>query len=441
MLKSITIKNFKSYEAAELPLSTLTFLIGANASGKSNAIEAIRLLHLLSQGTRLDDIERSIAKESSDIRGQSKDLFRNCETRITLDIKGEDIPSDWNSLSISFERTGEQLEIVDEEIKSTSARNTSKFPLYHASGSQNALTDEIVVQYNNFGKGGNKPSISCSNKSAVFYQLTSPAPFGKHIKSQKIIPQVTAAFRDSLRNMLFLDLRPALMRGYSYADMEDIHTNGDNISAVIHRICKKNNESEKLLDFIRFLPEQDIADIEFIITARNDVMLRLKETFGNEAQVMDAPLLSDGTLRVMGIAAALLTAKKNSLVVIEEIDNGVHPSRAEGLVQQIKKVASERELQVLVTTHNPALLDAIPNESLADVLCCFRDTDNGSSQIKRLGDMSQYPELVAQAPMGQLVTQRTLDRFLKDKRTDEDRIHSGQQWLRMMNSTSQGGMS
>lgn len=45
MITSISVENFKSYGAsARLPLSPLTLLIGTNASGKSNLIEAIRLL-------------------------------------------------------------------------------------------------------------------------------------------------------------------------------------------------------------------------------------------------------------------------------------------------------------------------------------------------------------------------------------------------------------
>ena len=43
MITSFTLKNFKSYIEAEMPLATLTFFIGPNASGKSNALEAIRL--------------------------------------------------------------------------------------------------------------------------------------------------------------------------------------------------------------------------------------------------------------------------------------------------------------------------------------------------------------------------------------------------------------
>lgn len=50
MIQEIHIKDFKSYQSAKLKLSPLTMLIGANASGKSNALEAIRFLNWLAQG-------------------------------------------------------------------------------------------------------------------------------------------------------------------------------------------------------------------------------------------------------------------------------------------------------------------------------------------------------------------------------------------------------
>ncbi|BBH39577.1 hypothetical protein myaer102_21110 [Microcystis viridis NIES-102] len=47
----------------------------------------------------------------------------------------------------------------------------------------------------------------------------------------------------------------------------------------------------------------------------------------------------------------------------EEIDNGVHPSRADNLVKQIREIALERKLRVLITSHNPALLDAVSSHA------------------------------------------------------------------------------
>lgn len=158
-------------------------------------------------------------------------------------------------------------------------------------------------------------------------------------------------------------------------------------------------------------------------------MVRLHESFGGRERVVDAPLLSDGTLRVLSIAATLFSARDNSLVIIEEVDNGVHPSRAETLVNQILQIASARNLQVLITSHNPALLDAVPDKALGDVLCCYRDIITGFSKIMRLKDLDRYPILVAQGSLGQLATKRILERFLKDNTTSQERKAAALSWL------------
>ena len=44
MIKTITIKNFKSITAADLPLGNVNVFIGANGSGKSNILEAVGMV-------------------------------------------------------------------------------------------------------------------------------------------------------------------------------------------------------------------------------------------------------------------------------------------------------------------------------------------------------------------------------------------------------------
>jgi predicted ATPase len=129
------------------------------------------------------------------------------------------------------------------------------------------------------------------------------------------------------------------------------------------------------------------------------------------------------------VAATLLSAPVGAFVIVEEIDNGVHPSRAEALVKEIQKVSEQRNLRVLLTTHNPALLDALPDSALGDVLCCYRDAESGNSKVARLGDIERYPELVAQGTLGELVTNRILEQFLKDRTTTEERVQSSLKWL------------
>jgi predicted ATPase len=111
----------------------------------------------------------------------------------------------------------------------------------------------------------------------------------------------------------------------------------------------------------------------FLTGPRGKVMVQLQESFGATERYCEAALLSDGTLRVLAIAAAMLSATEGSLVVIEAIDNGVHPSRAEHLLTSIRAIAERRNLRVLLSTHNPALMDALPDAALGDVVFCYRD--------------------------------------------------------------------
>jgi predicted ATPase len=424
VLTQLSLRNFKSYREASLPLAALTFLVGANTSGKSNVLEALRVLHWLARGGRLDDAGRS--GQTAIVRGQVRDWFRDPAQAFSLGLHLADAPQGWSDFRIDIALQAERLLVVDERV----TQPREKVPLYAVDSSPNPHTDEIRVAYNNFSQGRNKPHIPCSNRQAMFYQLETPGRFeAKHAQSQQLIPAVTRALRESLREIVFLDPHPAQMRGYAYVGDGRIEEDGSNLSAVLYRIWETEAGRQGLLGFIRSLPEQDIRGLEFIHTVRHDVMVRLVESFGSQHHPVDAPLLSDGTLRVLAVAATLLTAPEGALVVIEEIDNGVHPSRAELLVQQIQRVATERRLRVLLTSHNPALLDALPDESLADVVCCWRDSSEGDSRLARLGDLDRFPELVAQGPLGQLMTRRVLDRFIKDPRTPQERQAQALDWL------------
>lgn len=432
MLTSLTLRNFKSYQEATLSLAPITFLIGANASGKSNALEAIRLLSWLAKGSRLDDIERNIQSGNAIARGQAIDLFGAEKQYFTLGTHIDNAPDGWTDFEIEIGLLSDQLIIIGESV--SKASKDQELTLYKIDGDPNLHTDEISVMYNNFKKGGNKPHIPCSNRQAIFYQLETPSRFQQnHTQSQKIIPAVTKVIRETLRNIVFLDPRPAVMRDYAYAKYDDIKEDGSNLSSVLYAVCQQGEtQKNKLLDFIRSLPEQDITDIRFIITDRKDVMVKLIESFGNKEHQIDAPLLSDGTLRVLAIAATLLSVNPGTFVIIEEIDNGVHPSRADNLVKQIREIALERKLRVLITSHNPALLDAVPDSDIGNVLCCYRDPQAGDSRIVRLADLERFPELIVQGTLGQLMTKQVLDKFLKDKSTAEQRQQNALSWLEQL---------
>ena len=219
------------------------------------------------------------------------------------------------------------------------------------------------------------------------------------------------------------------MRLYSHKSDRLLDRHGENLSGVLYNLCQISAIKSEILEFVRSLPEQDIENIDFLETARGEVMLRLTETFGGISTSYDATNLSDGTLRVLSIAAVLFSAPEQSIVVIEEIDNGVHPNRAENLLKRISSIAKFRHLRVLISSHNPALLDALPNEAIPETVFCYRSPDNGSSQLVRLRDISDYPELIAQGTLGHLMTQGLLERFVKYHPDNEQKKQKAREWL------------
>ena len=481
MLTAFTLKNFKSFRDARLPLGTLTMLVGANSSGKSNLIEALRLLSWIGQGQRLPNIQRALSADDQVIRGRIHEILPEGETTFTLGCEIE--AETWNKLTVTLENRNGDLHIAEESVtdKATGAALYMVIP--------GSLHGNIRVSYNNIARGGKKPQIICSDQMAVFCQLDTEGRFGaKHEKARKIIPEAAAIFGRELSNMLILDPIPAKMRGYSFPSEWELGNDGRNLSSTLCRLIdseinlnnlptstkfNKKHEQEILellikkaekikeqpdtslikrfeerelikikklenqniiINFCKSIPEQQIKDIDFQTTPRGEVMVTLTETFGGKVREVPAALLSDGTLRVLAIAAAMLSAPEGGLVVIEEIDNGVHPSRAKHLIEKIYEIAKARSLRVLLSTHNPALLDALPDAALPDAVFCYRDPEHGDSRLVRLADLPSYPKLVAQGPLGYLTTTGALDRFVKQRPRIEAGRKRGKAWLESLDA-------
>lgn len=440
MLTAFTLKSFKSYREARLPLGPLTVLIGANAAGKSNAIEGLRLLSWLAQGQKLSTIQYTVNSAERIVRGRVEDLCYRGETVFGLGCDLDD--AEWGTLRMQVGLRDGELHVVSERVEDA----REKVPLYDLDQPSQGLSTDAGVAYNNFSKGRNKPHVLCSDQMAILAQIDSAARFATaHKRAQETIPKVARRYQALLSNILFLDPVPARMREYSFMSDKRLLGDGTNLSSVLFRLWGRPTEvnvepyavnRRSILDFIQSLPEQDIAGLDFLDGPRGEVMVKLQETFGGERRDYDASLLSDGTLRVLAIAAAMLSAAEGSLVVIEEIDNGVHPSRAHHLLSCIRSIAERRHLRVLLSTHNPAMLDALPDAAVPDVVFCYRDQASGASCLVRMENIPDVPELLAQGSLGHLMTTGALERFVKNHPGSEERKRRARDWL---NAIVQGG--
>jgi len=75
-------------------------------------------------------------------------------------------------------------------------------------------------------------------------------------------------------------------------------------------------------------------------------------------------MLSTGTLRLLALLALLRHPKPPSLIVVEEIENGLDPRSIHLLVEEIRNAVLDGATQVILTTHSPYLLDLLTLEHL-----------------------------------------------------------------------------
>ena len=95
-------------------------------------------------------------------------------------------------------------------------------------------------------------------------------------------------------------------------------------------------------------------------------------------------------------------------MVLKELENGLHSSQAGRVLQLISETSSQFGTQTLLTTHSPALLNALSGDQVRDVVVCFRDEDSGSSRLRRLSELPGYASLMASGRLGDVVTKGEL---------------------------------
>ena len=458
MITEIRLNNFKSFKASRLKMSRVTFLIGANASGKSNAIEALKFASWMGHGDRLDDIEKRLGKSGS-IRGGVRNLFLCGQKSVVAGEATASIVSVGPSakkFKIGFDVTSEtkgfrfEQTICEQEFSDASRHLVvsaeeltcvgQRQPLFRIKpNGASADSETVKVTWDNGKRGGQKPVVICSNRRAIFQQMKDDDRFGMKPGTSPVA-NASRALSEILDNIHFVSPDVSKMRGY--VQMQSgvrLDEDGGNLSSVIFDLCTKKRMERPLTEFIRSIPEQNIRSIQFVRTSANDVMVALQENFGAFLPT-PASVLSDGTLRVLAIGAALFNVPSGATVVIEEVDNGIHPSRAKHLVSQFYEIAAARDIQIVLTTHNPALMDAVPQEDLPNVLCAYRDPKALTSCIRRLGDMPQYDNLALRGSLGKAATDKELERMVTDVRTDKDIRREHLAWIEDFMS-ARGGVS
>jgi len=364
MLRALHLTNWKSFGSTggEIPLGQVTFLLGPNGSGKSNALDALRFLQGAALGYPLGEVLRGTIDTGRrgwpGIRGGDQEARR-------LGVKSY-------SVACSF--------------VSPSDTDAAKFTV--------SVDDEVSRAYQLFDGLGVNMTWAGSHTAegvAVYLRdlislLRSTAP--------GIPPNARAAIaltwlEDFLRvRTHLLEFNPVLMRAYRSMKATSLGDAGENVSAIL-RGCNPST-LEDIQDWISELCGPSVRGIEFDETKFGEVVFYLNE---GEGRKISARSVSDGTLRFLGLATAILTSKEDSLLVLEEPDTGLHPARLGLLAELLQDTAKRRKLQILATTHSSTLLAYLRPEVLGEAVALRRDPETGESRASALAAIPHFETL------------------------------------------------
>jgi len=409
MLKKLILKNWKSFRDAELPLDPLTVLIGTNASGKSNVVEALEFLQRIAKG---ENIEAALAgdKTLTSIRGGVEWAAKNGENEFTLKVLVADRNNKTDYLYTITLQTRPTIHSLTEKI-TIYQDDHEYFPIeFGLSGDKFSARSSLLNRSDFSGLPLHfiESNFLSEPSKKESYQLNYFKKNSINIINNIILP--------TIENILVLNLVPYKMRDYSRLS-EILESDGSNIAGVLAALDgeQKAEVESTLSAYIKDLPEGDIKRVfaEPVGRLKTDAMLYCEEEWKpGEMTLIDARSMSDGTLRFIAILTALLTRPEGSQLVIEEIDNGLHPSRAELLVRILREIGSKRKIDILLTTHNPALLDALGPEIVPFVVVAHRDSETGESKLTLLEDIDNFSKLFASYSLGDMTTKGAIERSL-----------------------------
>ena len=384
MITRLVIENFKSLRKVDLTLERVNLFIGTNASGKSNFLDALRVLQGVGNGFTISEIfngkPRSTTNEVWEgIRGGSAHACfagadEGREVRVEVHGRLEEAP---------FYTWLHQIALLPVEGVVSAESYT-----LNETGSE--ITSPTMPRHSYL-----------NDFSTVGLRANSMLTEGYHDDDDPVIQIIS-----SLANAQRIDLAPDVLRSYSQADQaQRMGERGENFAALVKTVCRDERTKDAYLSWLRQLRPEEIDDVGTLSGAVGEPMFMLQEG----GQTFPAPVLSDGTLRFAALTAAFFQPDMPRIMTIEEVENGIHASRLQLLLELLRSQAAASYTQVIATTHSATVLDWLQKDEYKTTFFCQRDEATSESYIRALADIPHFLDAVEKTPVSELFAEGWLE--------------------------------
>ncbi|EFK07330.1 RecF/RecN/SMC N-terminal domain protein [delta proteobacterium NaphS2] len=386
MINRIKISEYKSLEDVEINLSPLSILVGPNGAGKSNFLDALQLLSKIATSRTLKEafeppyrgkplesftfthhgiaglLEKDRLSFSIEVDVELSQSVIEAVNRQIREMKrsGVDIPGSngkkkklptvrENYLRYRIEveilpRSG-FLRVVDEYLGALTRKGeptASRRPFLSREGERLHLRLE----------GQAHPTYYERFLDHSILSLPHYPPHYPHL----------AAMRKELESWLFFYFEPRerMRAANPVKEVRHIGLMGEELPAFLNTLKTLDPSQFKAVEKALSIIVPNIEGIVVDVNNLGEVELRLIES----GIPIPARVLSEGTLRLLGLLALTGAKEPPSLIGFEEPENGIHPRRIRLIAELLKTRASFGHTQYIVTTHSPLLPDLVEDETL-----------------------------------------------------------------------------
>ena len=428
MIQRIFVRNYKSLQNTEVVFSgPLTVIFGPNAAGKSNLFDAIQLVSRIVTS-------RNLKEAFSGHRGLPIECVHydrgNASTLDEKEWHGMDFEIDVRLTNRVIEETERLIHNLrtdlgdagqgvskDDAPKKRITNPLLRYTIYLEVSSRTGQArkkDERLValrQHDNSEKARGA-FIEKNDKDRLSLRMegqSRPTYYDLGLDSAVVASELYAphyphitAFKEEMRRCQFYYFEPReLMRaGNAIADVTQIGPRGEDLAAFYYTLQERNQAQFTNLkrNAAAILPR--LTNLTLDKRKSGEIFI---ETHEGEASYSNR-LISEGTLRVLGLLAVLSPSSGSTTIGYEEPENGVHPRRISQIADLLKNAAGE-DRQILVNTHSAVLAGYFENQNLmicrrAATLTCFTPFVTVGSLFKKSDIQENLEEQIVRGDYG-----------------------------------------
>ncbi len=368
MLKRVKIQGYKSLVDVEVYLQPLSVLFGPNASGKSNFLDALQLLSRISNSNTLrvafEPPYRGKPLESFTFGPNGiKDLLaqERVSFSIEVDIELSQVVIDTVNRQIQgvgspkIIREGKEINAKPDikPLHDTYLRYRIEIESLPKHGVLR-IADEEIHTLDAHGELSNYHLSLDKNAANPLQSMLAQPPYF-------LFSPYVVALRQELASWFFFYLEPReyMRLPTPVKEVRHIGLRGEEISAFLNTLRSLDEVQFEAVGNALNMVIPSITGIDVSVNDLGEVELNLMEG----QMPISSRVVSDGTLRILGLLALSGAKEKPSLIGFEEPENGIHPRRL-SLIASLLQSRARHNTQVIVTTHSPILPDLIPHKFL-----------------------------------------------------------------------------